>query len=140
MREDADPPEITPACWGILNVSPDSVMCSSARMVVRRRGSERPVVVACTLLAYDQRFELGATLADANKPVHLAHPHPCPSTGIWHSVAGRIFIFSHVTSSAKVPKSASTGPLTLSVLPALPVRELLPLEQIPIEFTHNLRA
>jgi uncharacterized Fe-S cluster-containing radical SAM superfamily protein len=75
MREDADPPEITPACWGILNVSPDSVMCSSARMVVRRRGSERPVVVACTLLAYDQRFELGATLADANKPVYLAHPH-----------------------------------------------------------------
>jgi len=75
MREDADRPEITPACWGILNVSPDGVMCSSARMVVRRRGSERPVVVACTLLAYDQRFELGATLADANKPLYLAHPH-----------------------------------------------------------------
>jgi hypothetical protein len=33
------------------------------------------VVLACTLLPYDQRFELGATLADADKPAHLAHTH-----------------------------------------------------------------
>jgi hypothetical protein len=75
MREDADPPEITPACWGILKLSPDGIMCSNARMVVKRKGAARPTVVACTLLAYDERFELGATLADANKPVHLAHSH-----------------------------------------------------------------
>jgi uncharacterized Fe-S cluster-containing radical SAM superfamily protein len=75
MSEEADPPEITPACWGILNVSPDGVMCSSARMVVKRKGADRPVLLACTLLAYDERFELGTTLADANKPVHLAHKH-----------------------------------------------------------------
>ncbi len=31
-------PEITEACWGILGRSPDSVMCASARMVVKRRG------------------------------------------------------------------------------------------------------
>jgi hypothetical protein len=30
-------------------------------------------VVSCTLLPYDERFELGATLAEAHKPVHLAH-------------------------------------------------------------------
>jgi uncharacterized Fe-S cluster-containing radical SAM superfamily protein len=75
MREDADPPEITPACWRILNVSPDGIMCSNARMVVRRKDADRPTVLACTLLAYDERFELGATLADANTPVHLAHRH-----------------------------------------------------------------
>jgi hypothetical protein len=75
MTTHADPPEITPACWGILNVSPDSIMCSSARMVVKRQGAVRPVVVACTLIAYDERFELGATLAEAGKPVHLAHHH-----------------------------------------------------------------
>jgi len=75
MSADAYPPEITPACWGILNVSPDSVMCSNARMVVKRRDAARPVVLACTLLAYDERFELGSTLAEASRPVYLAHRH-----------------------------------------------------------------
>jgi hypothetical protein len=70
-----DVPEITEACWGILHRSPDSVMCASSRMVVKRRGAERPVVLACTLLAYDERFELGATLAEARGPVALNHPH-----------------------------------------------------------------
>ena len=75
MHPEADPPEITPACFGILNVSPDSIMCSSARMVVKRQGADQPVVLACTLIAYDERFELGATLAEASRPVHLAHRH-----------------------------------------------------------------
>jgi MoaA/NifB/PqqE/SkfB family radical SAM enzyme len=75
MRADADPPEITPACWGILNVSPDGVMCSTARMVVKRKGAGRPTVLACTLLPYDARFDLGATLAEASRPVHLAHKY-----------------------------------------------------------------
>lgn len=68
-------PEITEACWGILHRSPDSVMCASSRMVVRRRDASRPAVLACTLLPYDPRFELGATLADAAGPVPLNHPH-----------------------------------------------------------------
>jgi len=68
-------PEITTACWGILGKSPDDVMCASSRMVVRRRGSDRPVVLACTLLPYDERFELGATLDAAARPVALNHPH-----------------------------------------------------------------
>lgn len=75
MSPQADPPEITPTCWGILKVSPDGIMCSNARMVVRRKGADRPAVVACTLLPYDARFELGATLADAARPVYLAHKY-----------------------------------------------------------------
>jgi hypothetical protein len=73
MQPQSDPPEITPACWSILQVSPDGVMCSSARMIVRRKGADRASVVACTLLPYDDRFELGATLTEASKPVYLAH-------------------------------------------------------------------
>ena len=72
-REDV--PEITGKCWGILHKSPDSVMCASSRMVVKRKGAERPVVVACTLIPYDPQFELGATLAEAQGSVRLNHPH-----------------------------------------------------------------
>ena len=75
MDARVDVPEITEACWGILHKSPDSVMCASSRMVVKRRGAARPAVVACTLLPYDPQFELGATLAEAARPVALNHPH-----------------------------------------------------------------
>ncbi|HYF53251.1 MAG TPA: radical SAM protein, partial [Salinarimonas sp.] len=75
MDEAADVPEITEACWGILGKSPADVMCASSRMVVKRKGADRPAVLACTLLAYDQQFELGATLAEASRPVALNHPH-----------------------------------------------------------------
>jgi len=75
MDPTVDVPEITTACWGILRKSPDSVMCSSARMVVKRKGAERPAVVACTLLPYDPQFELGNTLAESTGEVHLNHPH-----------------------------------------------------------------
>jgi hypothetical protein len=75
MDATADVPEITEACWGILSVSPDAQMCASARMVVKRKGATLPAVVACTLLPYDQQFELGATLAEADRRVQLNHPH-----------------------------------------------------------------
>jgi MoaA/NifB/PqqE/SkfB family radical SAM enzyme len=75
MDATVDVPEITTACWGILKKSPDSVMCASARMVVKRKGAERPAVVACTLLPYDPQFELGHTLADGIGAVRLNHPH-----------------------------------------------------------------
>jgi hypothetical protein len=74
MDPEKDVPEITTACWGILHKSPDDVMCASARMVVKRRGADRPAVLACTLLAYDPRFEMGATLKEASGPVALNHP------------------------------------------------------------------
>lgn len=70
-----DVPEITTACWGILRKAPDSVMCASSRMVIKRKGAARPAVVACTLLPYDPQFELGETLSDATRAVQLNHPH-----------------------------------------------------------------
>ena len=73
MAPDADPPEITEACWDILKKDPRDVMCSSARMVVKRKGAAGPAVVACTLLPYDEQFELGATLSEASDPVPLNH-------------------------------------------------------------------
>ena len=75
MDEAAEVPEITEACWNILGVSPDCIMCANSRMVVRRKGAARPVVMPCTLLPYDERFEMGETLADAANPVYLNHPH-----------------------------------------------------------------
>ena len=75
MDAGADVPEITDRCWAILGVSPDDMMCATSRMVVRRRGADRPSVAACTLLPYDVRFDLGNTLADARGEVSLNHPH-----------------------------------------------------------------
>jgi hypothetical protein len=75
MDATQDVPEITVSCWGILDVSPDSMMCASSRMVIRRRGAPDPVVVSCTLLPYDGQFELGRTLREAGGAVFLNHPH-----------------------------------------------------------------
>ncbi len=84
MDASADVPEITTACWGLLHKSPRDVMCSSSRMVVKRKGEAAPVVLPCTLLPYDSAFEMGPTLqaaagADggmfANGAVKLCHPH-----------------------------------------------------------------
>ena len=75
MIANENPPEITTDCWGILNKNPADIMCSDQRMIVRRKGSKRATVTACTLLAYDDAFELGDTLADATRdPVSLNHP------------------------------------------------------------------
>ncbi len=68
-------PEITTECWGILGKSPDAMMCASSRMVVKRRGETRPAVLACTLIPYDARFELGETLEASWRPVALQHPN-----------------------------------------------------------------
>jgi Radical SAM superfamily/4Fe-4S single cluster domain len=75
MDAAADVPEITESCWGILGKSPESVMCATSRMIVKRNGEARPAVIACTLLPYDPRFELGRTLAEASGAVSLNHPH-----------------------------------------------------------------
>ena len=74
MESDRDVPEITTACWGILHKSPDDVMCANARMVAKKAAAATPVVLACTLLAYDPRFEMGTTLAEASASVSLNHP------------------------------------------------------------------
>lgn len=75
METDAEVPEITDSCWGILGKSPDDVMCASSRMVVRHKGSDQASVIACTLLPYGEGFDLGPTLAGARGPVRLNHRH-----------------------------------------------------------------
>lgn len=84
MDGSLDVPEITPACWDILGKSPDAMMCASSRMVVKRKGAEKPAVLPCTLLPYEPAFEMGTTLKEAaaadggmfaNGAVKLAHPH-----------------------------------------------------------------
>ena len=75
MDAAADVPEITEACWGILGKSPESVMCATSRMVVKRKGAAHPTVIACTLLPYDPRSELDRTLAEAGVAVPLNHQH-----------------------------------------------------------------
>lgn len=75
MDVNADVPEITTACWGILGKKPSDVMCASSRMVIKRKGAKQPTVAACTLLPYASEFELGETLEQAEAPVFLNHPH-----------------------------------------------------------------
>jgi Radical SAM superfamily/4Fe-4S single cluster domain len=75
MDDQVDVPEITPACWGILGVDPNGLMCATSRMVVKRKGASAPVVLACTLLPYDSAFEMGQTLDGASTNVKLNHPH-----------------------------------------------------------------
>lgn len=79
-----DVPEITTACWDILRKQPSQMMCASSRMVVKHRGAETPVVVPCTLLPYEQDFEMASTIggsmqADggmfAKGAVKLCHSH-----------------------------------------------------------------
>lgn len=80
----ANVPEITTECWGILDVSPDDVMCAFSRMAVKRKGEDRLSIVPCTLLPYDRSFDMGETLtaslaADGGSfkqgAVKLNHPH-----------------------------------------------------------------
>lgn len=74
MDTAADAAEITPGCFSLLGVDPASLMCSGSRMILKRRGESRATVVPCTLLPYDPAFELGPTLADAERSVVLNHP------------------------------------------------------------------
>lgn len=84
MNEREDVPEITTACWDILGKRPDQQMCATSRMVVKRKGAAQPAIVPCTLLPYDEAFEMGATLTASLKAdggnfscgaVKLNHPH-----------------------------------------------------------------
>ncbi|PIK15963.1 radical SAM protein [Halobacteriovorax sp. JY17] len=74
MNATEDVPEITVDCWNILNVSPSDQMCATQRMIVRRKNEETPKVLSCTLIAYNKEFELGTTLRESFKDIHLNHP------------------------------------------------------------------
>lgn len=71
----ADVLEISERCWGLLGKRPSDLMCATSRMVIKRKGDCRPVVVSCTLLPCDEPFEMGRTLTEARRPVRLNHPH-----------------------------------------------------------------
>jgi hypothetical protein len=75
MDATKDVPEITTACWDILGVSPDAMMCATSRMIIKRKGAGHPTVVSCTLLPYNPQFEFGRTLREASGMVPLNHPH-----------------------------------------------------------------
>lgn len=84
MDGSLDVPEITTACWDILAKKPAYMMCATSRMVVKRKGAEKPTIVPCTLLPYERAFEMGATLSDMlaadggmfdGGAVKLCHPH-----------------------------------------------------------------
>ena len=74
MKSGRELPEITTECWGILNKRPDDQMCATERMIVKRKGEEKAVVMPCTLLAYDDQFIMGSNLKEAKKDVYLNHP------------------------------------------------------------------
>ena len=84
MDGSTDVPEISVGCWDILSTSPSDMMCASSRMIVKRKGADKPSVVPCTLLPYDTAFDMGATLKEASAASHgmftegsvkLCHPH-----------------------------------------------------------------
>ena len=75
MDEKVDTPEITTACWNLLGKNPDDMMCSSSRMVVKKKTSPKPSVIACTLLPYEDEFDLGQNLTDSLKKIYLNHKH-----------------------------------------------------------------
>jgi uncharacterized Fe-S cluster-containing radical SAM superfamily protein len=84
MDGSTDVPEISVGCWQILGKSPRDLMCAKSRMIVKRRGEERPTVIPCTLLPSEPAFEMGATLGEAAGAdggmfdaghVKLCHPH-----------------------------------------------------------------
>ena len=75
MDASKDIAEITTDCWGILGKSPADIMCATSRMVVHRKGEPAPRVAACTLIPYDEGFDMGATLEEASGEIALNHPH-----------------------------------------------------------------
>lgn len=75
MDEKMDTPEITTSCWDILKKDPNDVMCSWSRMVVRKKNSKSPSVIACTLLPYADEFDLGETLTNSLQKIYLNHKH-----------------------------------------------------------------
>ena len=75
MDEKIDTPEITTSCWDILNKDPNDIMCSWSRMVVRKKNSKNPSIIACTLLPYADEFDLGETLTNSLQKIYLNHKH-----------------------------------------------------------------
>jgi predicted phosphodiesterase len=91
------PPEVGETCWQALSSRGRSVMCSTSRMVVHRKGESSPRLVACTLHPYAPDFDLGGTLGEARKVVTLNHPH-----------CARFCAFGQASCSARAPSRPAT--------------------------------
>jgi hypothetical protein len=44
-------------------------------MIVRKKDLKKPSVIACTLLPYDEEFDLGQTLTNSLQKIYLNHKH-----------------------------------------------------------------
>lgn len=75
MSSSKDVPEITTSCWDILGIHPHQQMCATERMVVKRKGTNETEVLPCTLIAYDEAFNLGKSLEESFQRVYLNHPY-----------------------------------------------------------------
>lgn len=67
MDSSVDVPEISTDCWKILDVHPRDMMCATSRMVVKRKGDDHVTILPCTLLPYNEEFDMGRTLAESLK-------------------------------------------------------------------------
>lgn len=65
---------VNDAAWKALHARGRDAMCRTSRMVAKRKGAARASFVACTLLPYDERFDLGSNLSDVAKPIVLDAP------------------------------------------------------------------
>ena len=75
IEQDKSVPEVTSSCWDVLDVKPESMMCATSQLIVKRKGDPAHLVMACTPRAYDLRFRLSSNLAEAQQPVPLNHPN-----------------------------------------------------------------
>jgi sulfatase maturation enzyme AslB (radical SAM superfamily) len=73
MIPSEDVPEISVHCWDILGKRPEDQMCATERMIVKKKGNDTPQVQSCTLLAYQEEFNMGTSLRESQKSVPLNH-------------------------------------------------------------------
>jgi hypothetical protein len=62
---------VTTKCFGILNKSPESLMCHFSRCIQKIDGALR--YYPCPIIYDDERFDLGRTLEESFRRVHIAH-------------------------------------------------------------------
>ena len=62
---------VTTNCFALLGKSPESLMCHFSRCIQKIDGALR--YYPCPVIYDDPRFELGATLSESFRSVHIAH-------------------------------------------------------------------
>ena len=62
---------VTTKCFGILNRSPESLMCHFSRCIQKLDGTLR--YYPCPVIYDDERFDLGSTLEESFQRIYIAH-------------------------------------------------------------------